>query len=292
MPELPDLLYMRPQLQTALAGRRVTAIHLRQPVVLRSFIDRPPSEILEGATFTEVTLRGPFLRLATDAGVDLVINLMRAGRLQLQEPGVRPLGHLCLSVVLDSDTRLNLCDEEKMAKVYLVRTADAGVVPHYATQGVDILSAAFTESTFSALISRHRRKQVRVFINDHSILSAIGNAYADEILFEARIHPKTIVGTLSPAQASALHQAIISVIRGGAAAVREAAQPIHTKVRGHMRVRNRHGKPCPRCGTTIRREGVRGYDVFFCPSCQPATRSHFIDWPAGGGRGRGPESNA
>jgi formamidopyrimidine-DNA glycosylase len=77
--------------------------------------------------------------------------------------------------------------------------------------------------------------------------------------------------------------------------VRRAGQPIHIKVRDHLRVRNRHGEPCPRCGTTIRREGVRGYDVFYCPSCQPPTRRHFIDWrpeargPTGGGGTPAPE---
>jgi hypothetical protein len=60
-------------------------------------------------------------------------------------------------------------------------------------------------------------------------------------------------------------------------AAREAAEPIHVKVRGQLRVRNRRGEPCPRCGSTIRREGVRGHDVFFCPRCQPATRRHFFD---------------
>jgi len=289
MPELPDLLYIRPLLQAALAGRRVASIQVRQPVVLRSFIDHPPADILTGLAFADVSLRGPFIRLATDAGVDLIINLMLAGRLQVQEPGTHALGHLCLSLALDNGVRINLCDDEKMAKVYLVRSEDASLIPRYAAQGVDILSASFTGEAFTALAAQHRRKQVRVFINDHSILSAIGNAYADEILFEARIHPKTLVAALTPDQLGDLFRAITDTLDRGASAVRDAAQPIHVRVRGHMRVRNRHGEPCHRCGTTIRREGVRGHHVFFCPSCQPATRRHFIDWRrAGGGRDAGP----
>ena len=282
MPELPDLLYMLPRLQAGLRGRRVTAVEVRQPVVLRSFIDRPPSDILPGLQFTAVSLRGPFIRLATDGRVDIVINLMLAGRLQLQEPGTNALGHCCLSLTLDDGVRLNLCDDEKMAKVYIVRSDEASAVPRFGAQGVDVLSAAFTEDLFVTLAGRHRRKQVRVFINDHSILSAIGNAYADEILFEAQVHPKTLVASLTPDQLGALFRAIPRTLAWGAAAVRDAAQPIHVKVRDHMRVRNRHGAPCPRCGTTIRREGVRGRDVYFCPSCQPATRRHFIDWRTAG----------
>ena len=75
-----------------------------------------------------------------------------------------------------------------------------------------------------------------------------------------------------------LYEAIGSVIRWGIEEVARAQQPIHVKVRDHMKVRNRKGSPCVRCGTTIRREGVRGYDVFFCPTCQASTRRSFIEW--------------
>jgi formamidopyrimidine-DNA glycosylase len=109
-------------------------------------------------------------------------------------------------------------------------------------------------------------------------LDSIGNAYADEILFAARIHPKTFVGTLTEAEWEELYRAIRDVMTEGQRKVAEAGQPIHVKVRDHMRIRNRKGLPCPRCGSIIRREGVRGYDVFFCPTCQPVRRRVFIDW--------------
>jgi len=92
------------------------------------------------------------------------------------------------------------------------------------------------------------------------------------------IHPKTFVTRLGAEDIERLHEAIRGVMKWGAVCVNAAQQPIHVKVRDHMKVRNRRGEPCPRCGTTIRREGVRGHDVFFCPACQPASRKVFIDW--------------
>ena len=77
---------------------------------------------------------------------------------------------------------------------------------------------------------------------------------------------------------SASDYGVREALQWGIRMVEEAEEPIHVKVRGHMKVRNRKGKPCPRCGGTIRREGVRGYDVFFCPTCQPPSRKLFIDW--------------
>ena len=113
---------------------------------------------------------------------------------------------------------------------------------------------------------------------DQTALSAIGNAYADEILFEAGIHPKTTCNQLGEKDVERLYESVRKVIQWGIDEVEKAAQPIHVKVRDHMRVRNRKDQPCPRCGTTIRRVGVLGYDAFFCPRCQPATRRQFIDW--------------
>jgi formamidopyrimidine-DNA glycosylase len=278
MPELPDLLYIQSYLDRNVRGRTLQDAVVRKPFVLRVMTEGDPATLLRGACIEGIDLHGPFLGFALSGPVDLVVNLMLAGRVQHQRPSEKAEGHLCLRLPLDDGTALNLCDREDMAKMYLVPRGSRGAVPAYATQGIDVLSSAFTADAFAELARAHGRKQVRSFINDHRLLSSIGNAYADEILFEAKLHPKTFVARLTPEQVAALHGAIRSVLAWGAECVRAAAEPINVKVRGHLRVRNRHGQPCPRCGTTIRREGVRGYDVFFCPSCQPAARRLFIDW--------------
>ena len=278
MPELPDLLHMQKYLATHVCGKTVTAVRIKQPIVLRILIDRHIEKLLLGNSITEVTLRGPFIRFALSDGLDLVMNLMLAGKIQHQHVGEKPEGYLCFSLSLADGSILNFCDEQLMVKAYLVPNGSYAIIPQYEHQGMDILSEEFTLERFSALATKHSRKQVRTFINDHTILSAIGNAYADEILFDAKIHPKTFVTRLSPAEIETLYSSILSVIAWGTREVEKAQQPIHVKVRDHLKVRNRRGQPCPRCATTIRREGVRGYDVFFCPNCQPASRKLFIQW--------------
>ncbi len=278
MPELPDLLYIQKQLSGVLTGRSITAVDVKQPVLVRNMLDAPLGEALCGRFVREVEHHGPFLRVGLGGDVDIVTNLMLAGRLQHQKKGEKAEGFLCVAWTLDDGSVLRLCDERKMAKLYVCRRADTDAIPRYGTQGVDILSPAFTREKFRALVAANSRRQVRVMINDHTVLSAIGNAYADEILFEARIHPKTFSGRLSEEETGRLFEAIGSVMTWGAKMVEEAARPIQVKVREHLKVRNRKGEPCPRCGTTIRREGVRGHDTFFCPSCQPPSRKLFIDW--------------
>jgi formamidopyrimidine-DNA glycosylase len=278
VPEIPDLVYIRGYLGGAIVGRTITGIDVMRPVVLRSLAKGSPAELLSGKRISAVETRGPFLRFSLTGAVSLVVNLMLAGKVQHQRDGEKSEGSRCLSLALDDGSRINICDPKQMAKVYIMPDGGADKVPRFGEQGVDVMSDDFTPERFRSLADAHRRKQVRVFLNDHRIISAIGNAYADEILFEARIHPKTFLGKLDHEAIGRLYDAIRLVLRWGVGQVAQAGQPIHVKVREHMKVRNRKGEPCPRCGATIRREGVRGYDVFFCPKCQPATRELFLDW--------------
>jgi formamidopyrimidine-DNA glycosylase len=278
MPEIPDLIYVRKYLDACVVGRTILGATVSQPVVIRTVLDQPISSALAGKTVQEVRLRGPFLHFLLSGDVELIIHLMLAGRMQHVRPGERAEGYLCLSLALDDGTALNVNDSEKMVKIYLTSRGRYGQIPRFTGQGIDVLSPEFTEGKFEEIAARHRRKQVRVLVNDQTILSAIGNAYADEILFEARIHPKTLVSRLRGEDLRRLQRAIRAVLEWGIQEVERAGAPIQKKVRNHLRVRNRKGEPCPRCGATIRREGVRGRDVFFCPRCQPPTRAHFIDW--------------
>jgi formamidopyrimidine-DNA glycosylase len=117
---------------------------------------------------------------------------------------------------------------------------------------------------------------VRVFLLDKKALDSLGNAYADEVLFEAGIHPKTWCRSLSHDDAARLHAAIGRVMQEAVAEVARRDEPIEVKVRDFLKVRMKEA--CPRCGGKIRTAGVKGMDSYFCPTCQPATRAGFVDW--------------
>ena len=270
MPELPDLVHLVKVLASSLPGRTVVRAAVREPIVLRVLVPGASfGSALEGRAFTGVERHGPFVRFALDAGLELIVHHMLAGRMQLADATARPLPRLCFSLDLDDGTSLRYGDEKRMGKVYLVREGSRDGIPGWREQGVDILSPAFTREAFERLIAG-RRDQARAFVMDQSALSAVGNAYADEILFAARIHPKTPCNRLDEERRGRLFEAVGNVIAWGIDEVERAGRPLEDKVRDHMKVRNRLGEPCPVCGTTIRRVGVLGYDSFFCPRCQPA----------------------
>ena len=278
MPERPDLEYFVPMVRDACIDRKVVGASVRNPVVLRVAVEGAFDELITGCTITAVERRAHFVVFTLSGDNDVVVSPMLAGRFTLCEPKKRTTKDT--AVILDlGGQHLRYRDDVQMGKVYLVpRVKAAKIIPGFDPIGVDVLSKAFTVPVLAKLVKK-RRDQVKVFLKDKKALDALGNAYADEVLWKAGIHPKIRCNKLTPDQVKALHGAIVSVLTEARDIVRERGEPIDVKVRDFLRVRNRKGEACPTCGTTIRAAGVHGHDAFFCPSCQPdATGRGFVDW--------------
>ena len=282
MPELPDLVHVEDELRRAVVGKRVAAARTGDPLVLRVMVQEPFPGVLVGRRLEDVARRGHFMRFALEGGLVLVVNAMLVGRYKLLEPAANgrskkdPVS-LGLALVFEGGPELQYVDDKRMVKVYVAAVADEATIPVYGKLGIDPLSPAFTREAFGKLIAK-RRDQVRMFLMDKAAIASIGNAYADEILFAARLHPKTFCNKLAPAEVDALFEAIPRVLTGAIAEIRRRAEPIDVKVRDFLVVRGRDGQPCPRCGTTIRAVRVGDGDACFCPSCQPTGRKLFVDW--------------
>jgi formamidopyrimidine-DNA glycosylase len=282
VPELPDLVHVEEELRRAVVGGRVAAARTGDPLVLRVMVPEPFPGVLVGRRLEDVARRGHFMRFALEGGLVLVVNAMLVGRYKLLDPNAegRPKKDpvsLGLALVFEGGPELQYVDDKRMGKVYVARAADEATIPVYGKLGVDPLSPAFTREAFGKLIAK-RRDQVRMFLMDKAAIASIGNAYADEILFAARLHPKTFCNKLAPTEIDALHDAIPRVLAGAVEEIRRRDEPIDVKVRDFLAVRGRDGKPCPACGTTIRSVRVGDGDACFCPSCQPAARKLFVDW--------------
>jgi formamidopyrimidine-DNA glycosylase len=265
-------MYVRSRLAQALVGRPVTEARLRKPVVLRALV---PGDLgrLVGQELRAVDRRLHFL-VFSFRELDLLVNPMLAGRFRLASPGARAEATLAFALGF-GDTELRYLDDKQMGKAYLAPAGTWTAVPGIDAGGVFVLSPAFTLERFEALVAP-RRDQVRVFLLDKSALDSLGNAYADEVLFEAGIHPKTWCRSLSPEHVARLHQAIVTVLSAAVAEVEHRGEPTEVKVRDFLKVRLKD--VCPRCGSKLRKAGVRGMDAYFCPRCQPATRESLVDW--------------
>ena len=283
MPELPDLLHVVSRLRERLTGREAVAERVREPVVLR-FTVKGNLSLLLGRRLLEVFRKSHFVVFRFE-GLDLAVNPMLAGRFRFALVGEKDEAALAFALGFadppgaDAALELRYVDDKSMGKAYLIASDDWKAIPGMQTGGLDVLSREFTAERFVSLL-KHRRDQVRVFLLDKKALDSIGNAYADEILFEAGIHPKSFCRSLGHDDARRLHGAIGKVIKEAAAEVAARNEPIEVKVRDFLKVRLRD--VCPRCGAKIRKAGVKGMDAYFCPHCQPATRPGFVDWRKAG----------
>jgi formamidopyrimidine-DNA glycosylase len=272
LPEWPDLAVVRRRLEVALAGQRIAQATELQPLVLRLPVAGPLERLAAGRVLAAVDLRGKFLGLRLDDGGQLVINPMLTGLLYLarrRDAAVR--------LQLDGGACLDYVDPKRMGKVYYLppgMSRDAAV-PGYAGMGPDAPLVDVSPEEF-ARRGRRRRCEVRNLLLDPTFVAGIGNAYADEILWAARLHPKRPVPSLQQAEWDELYAAVREVL-GAAERQVEAQLPpsLGPKIRSHMQVRGRAGESCPRCGARIVRRHLGYLETDFCPRCQPDPSGHF-----------------
>ena len=186
MPELPDLEIIREYLAPRLAGARIERARVRRPLVMRNLLGGEAAEQLTGRTFTEVARRGKFLRFGLDGDIHLVIHPMLAGRLRYGAPLGRDRVRDALVLALEDGHELRYHDARDMGKLYL--TAEPGQVPGMSDLGPEADDPTLTAELFRERI-RRCRGEVKRALTTQTFVAGIGNAYADEICWEAGIYP-------------------------------------------------------------------------------------------------------
>jgi len=268
VPEWPDLHVLRSRIEKAVGGRRVIAVRVHDPLVLRA--TRPLDEALRDRVLVSVGHRGRFLAFAFDDGTGVVVNPMLSGLFDLLPPATKIRATTAFALTFDNDLDLRYRDDTRMGKVYL-RAAGAkdGDVPGYAEQGVEAGALAWSADEF-AKRAKATRRELRNLLMDDEFIAGIGNAYADEILWAAKLHPKRRVATLDPGELDRLRGALHATLERASEIVESELPPeLGKKIRGHMSVRGRAGDPCPRCGTKIVRTRHGLDEMYVCPKCQP-----------------------
>jgi len=278
MPELPDLVHIAEVLGQKILQKPIVSVRVGDPVVLRLMAKVDFPAVLCGNRILDVERRGHFLRFQLQNNLLLVTNAMLAGRFRLlpQKPA-HDGKDLILALAFADGQELHYQDELRMGKIYLASAAQEAEIPGYRDLGVDLMSESFDPALFRKLIAG-RRDQVRQFLLDKSALASIGNAYADEILFAARIHPKSFCHHLAPSETDTLFHAIQDTLDHAITEIRARGEPIETKVRDFLSVRGKTRQPCPACGSTIRKVRVGRADAYFCPTCQPTNRRLAVDF--------------
>ncbi len=276
MPELPEVETLRRDLASRVVGRRVTAFRVARDGkrLLQGVPETAMRARLVGRRIDAVGRRGKYLLFQLDDDAVWIVHLRMTGSLRHRAAGAAADAYVRALVSLDDGTELRFCDMRKFGTFTVVDRAEEGLPK----LGPEPLSDAFTaEALWQAL--RGRSAPLKSLLLNQEVIAGVGNIYADEALFLARLHPSAPAGSLRPAERRALHAAIQQVIREGIEH-RGASFRDYTDADGKegsqqffVRVFRRTEEPCDECGASIRRSVVGGRSSHWCPRCQPSRQT-------------------
>ena len=271
MPELPEVETIKEDLRELVVGSEIE----RAEVLATSLVEQPSAEEfasrLEGVSITGARRRAKHLIVELDSRDALVFQLKIGGQLLLVPPVEEPETALMLVLDLDGDRRLFLRDETGFTRARLLGTDE--LEERLSSLGPEPLEREFDARYLQRVIGS-RRAQIKPLLLDQKVVSGVGNIYADEILYDARLHPRRKANTLSEVEWRALHAAIRSNLaagiehRGTTVRLYKDILDRPGEHQNYLRVFEKHGRPCPGCEGEIVREKVSGRPTHFCPGCQ------------------------
>ena len=273
MPELPEVETVRRRLAPVLEGRRLEHVEISDERLTRPFAAAEVAQALEGEVVREVGRRGKYLVVRFDSGRALLIHLRMTGSLRHAPRGtLADDPHRRAVATLDDGSDVAYRDVRRFGTWLLL---EAPEVDEYvdARVGREPLEATFRARDLAERLAA-RRAPVKAAILDQRTVAGIGNIYADEALWRARIHPLTAARDLTPAELRALHRGIRRALEAGIArhgsTLRDYALPDGSSggMQDEFKVYGRAGEPCDRCGTPIEKIRAAGRGTWYCPRCQ------------------------
>jgi len=292
MPELPEVEVVRRGLERWVAGRPVADVSVAHPRAIRRHLagEGDFAARLRGRTIESARRRGKYLWLPLKGGGDadepeqeaLLAHLGMSGQLLVSDPGTAPERHLRVRLgFADGGPELRFVDQRTFGHLLVAPLVDGpfGRVPEpVAHIAPDPLEPAFDQDAFAARL-RARRTGIKRALLDQSLISGIGNIYADEALWRARLHWARPTETLSRARIDELVAAVREVLHAALDQGGTSFDHLYVNVNGEsgyfsrfLAVYGRRDEPCPRCGAPIRREPFMNRSSYSCPRCQPRPR--------------------
>lgn len=296
MPELPEVETIVSDLRGLVVGKRIAGFESFWTRLTEPEPGALVAQRVTGARILAARRRGKFAVLDLDTGESLVISLRMTGRLLYRAPDDPADPHLRARIPLADGGELRFADTRKFGRIVVVPSERVGgngerprgpcpargslppgaKLPLLERLGPEPLERAFTPARLARLLASRPRARIKPLLLDQAFLAGVGNIYANEALYRARIHPLRAAGALRPDQVRALHRGVRDALRR-AIRLRGASIDDYRDARGvpgrmhlELLVHAREGEPCPRCRAAIRKSYVGGRGTYFCPRCQRA----------------------
>jgi formamidopyrimidine-DNA glycosylase len=269
MPELPEVETTINELKPALIQKRITAVTVFTGNTISGMTAEQFQQELTGRQILDITRRGKFLVFSLDNGYKWIVHLRMTGALILKKEADEPEKFIRVIIRLSEGKAVHFRDVRRFGRMWLVKDARSVV----GKLGIEPLSEEFTPEALASIF-QGRTTPLKTLLLDQKLIAGIGNMYADEALYQARIHPQQKAGSLTTYERRRLYDAIQLVLRKG---IRNKGASTDTYIRpdggkggAHLefQVAHRKGAECPVCSGTIERITVGQRGTFFCPACQ------------------------
>ena len=273
MPELPEVESVARMVRVALTGplaSPVSAVELLDQKLLDRSTSMEALYSLAGTCFGAVSRSGKYLIIRMDGRevpLYLILHLRMTGRIMIVSAGGEPARHTRLRIVLRNGAALLFDDPRRFGQLWVTHA------PHdvVGTLGPDALTVSL--ETFSGVLSRVNR-QLKPLLLDQRVIAGIGNIYADEILFRARLHPLAVSGSLAADDVSRLHGAVVSILAEAVQAGGANIDGVFKAGEFPVMVYGRSGQPCYACGLPVSKIRVAQRGTHICSGCQKLASDH------------------
>ncbi len=280
MPELPEVEVVRLGIATHSVGHTITCVEVHDVRSVRRHLAGPADLVdqLTDRTILGAHRRGKYLWLSLDSDDALVVHLGMSGQVLIQNPDAPPEKHLKVTIGFDSGQQLRFVDQRIFGGMFV--SADGAALPdEIAHIARDPLDPRFDLNAFAKRI-RGRKTGIKRAMLDQSLISGIGNIYADEALWLAKLHFARPTDTLRRPEIGRLVEASHDVMTAALGQGGTSFDALYVNVNGEsgyfdrsLHAYGRAGLPCDRCGTLIRRDSFMNRSSFSCPRCQPRPRN-------------------
>jgi formamidopyrimidine-DNA glycosylase len=274
MPELPEVETIRSQLAPGLAGRRFEEVRILDVRLTRPEPPEAVAAALEGERVADVRRRGKYLIFVFESGRHLLVHLRMTGNLLYPAPdGVESDSFVRAVVRLDNGSDVAYRDVRRFGTWELLEPGELDEYFAARRLGHEPLERTFTTRSLRKALAG-RRTPIKAALLDQRAAAGVGNIYADEALWYARLHPLTPAGELDALEIRHLRRGIRKALELGlafqGASLRDyrGADGERGRMQQEFRVYGRTGEPCPRCGTPIEKTRAGGRGTWYCPKCQ------------------------
>lgn len=259
MPELPELEVLRERTSAEIQGKKIEYLQVLKPYVLRELFGGD----LAGQIVKNVARRGKYLIIDTDS-LCIMIHLMLHGSLKYHSHVFKPKRSTAALISFVDGSALEFSERGSKKRMLICITQTDEKLLRIESLGVEPLGEEFTTEKLAGLL-KGNSMQLKSFLCRQDKIAGIGNAYSDEILWEAGLSPFKLTTNLSAQETEKLHRAIIDVLSW---AIQNAKHSKRLDKRDFLQIHGKRGHSCPKCGDTVRIVSFAQRDTFYCPTCQ------------------------